>query len=183
MTEAWELPWSVVQVRFNREDEVEDGLRKAGWATYAPRETVELKIARRRVVVVRPLFPRYIFAACLEDGDVSATKGRPGEEKGWERHVLAVRRRSNGGSMIRPTVFRAMLAADEAGAYDRTAPKLKLPTTRFELGQLVRVVDGALNGWEVRIIAILSKREVRAALCAYGHEHEFTFDATKLAAA
>lgn len=174
MTVASDLPWCVISTGSGRERDIQAELYLAGWVTYLPMETVEHRIGRNRVVLRRPLFPRYLFAACMAGGDVSAPRAIRG--------LVAVRRRSDGGAVVRGSLMIAMQTAEAAGAFDRR-PKPKAPKKAFKLGQAVSVVDGVMTGWEARIVAILSKREVRAAVDLFGRRVELTFSTANLEAA
>lgn len=53
--------WFVAHTRPNAEDQAEHHLRRQGFAVYLPRYRKTRRHARRTELVVRPLFPRYLF--------------------------------------------------------------------------------------------------------------------------
>ena len=166
-------PWTVVACRHAREEDVASQLVDAGWLIYLPKEVRWCGGGVRRRAVKRPLFPRYVFAACLPEGDVAATAEM--------RHVIAVRRRE-GGSVVRPVLMRALMASHAAGAFDETVSKAKrcaLPAG-FRRDQQVRIVDGVLSGWEARVLEVLSSHEVRVLVDVFGKEGSFPIDTSKL---
>jgi transcriptional antiterminator RfaH len=55
--------WYVVHTQPNGEGRADLNLRRQGFATYLPRYARGRRHARRNDVVVRPLFPRYLFVA------------------------------------------------------------------------------------------------------------------------
>lgn len=53
--------WYVVHTQPHNEGRAEFNLRRQGFTTYIPRYQRERRHARRKDIVVRPLFPRYLF--------------------------------------------------------------------------------------------------------------------------
>jgi len=55
--------WYVVHTQAQSEDRADLNLRRQGFTTYLPRYLRARRHARRTEMVVRPLFPRYLFVA------------------------------------------------------------------------------------------------------------------------
>jgi transcriptional antiterminator RfaH len=56
------IQWHAVHTRPHAELEVLDHLLPQGYAAYLPRHRTWVSHARHREAVLRPLFPRYLFA-------------------------------------------------------------------------------------------------------------------------
>jgi transcription antitermination factor NusG len=168
-----QLPWSLVRTMRHREAEVRDQFVDAGWQTYMPIQTYWRGAARNKVRAERPCFEGYLFVTCFPAGDVTAPRSIRG--------IVAIRRRADGfGSIIRPSIMQRFMLADLAGALDLTREKVKPPPKVFKVGDRVRLTDGALSGFEARIIKLVSKREVIAAVELFGGDVEATCQTTDL---
>jgi transcription antitermination factor NusG len=156
------LPWSLIVTGSNMEERVQTKLIAAGWQTYLPKRVrLEWPAKRdRRVPVARPLFARYFFATCGEDGDVEATRDLRG--------LVAVRRfREGRASIIRPKLMLRLMVAEAAGAFDDTREAVRPAVV---CGARVKLMGTALSGFEARIHQVLSQREVVAAIDFFGRE-------------
>lgn len=155
-----ELPWCLVRTAYRREVSVRDDLVEAGWDTYLPLTTAWEGRARRKHRATRPLFPGYLFAACVDD---DADPAAPAEV----RHLVAIRRPAM-KRVIRPGQMLRLMLADGLGAFDYTKEKPQLPSHGLAVGDLVKVLDGPFHGFEARIEEVLNDKRVVAHLWLFG---------------
>lgn len=130
-------PWLAIRCHGGREAEAEQRLRRQGYEAWLPLCRVRIKHARKTEIVLRPLFPRYLFLA-LTDEALRPVENTPGVAE-----VL----RTAAGKLARvpvPTIecIRSRVDAD-GGAVDLTPVP---PGQRFSLRELVRVSRGPFAG-------------------------------------
>lgn len=173
MTDAMDLPWCVVGTAHHKERDVQAELHMAGWATYLPIRVSNAGGGRKRKFVRRPLFERYVFAACEAHGDITAPRGIRG--------VVAVRRHPDGRSVVRLRIMRALQQAELLGAFDASVEHaVAAACGEIAKGQMVSIVAGALYGWEARIVEVISRSKVRASFTLFREEREAIFDTAHL---
>jgi transcription antitermination factor NusG len=170
-----DLPWCVVVVRPGRETAVQAELALAGWSTYLPMQTMWVCKRPHRHRVNRPLFARYLFAACNAGGDLAATSA--------SEDVTAVRRSDSGKSVVSPVLLARLMLTELAHGLDLTYEKPRAAKKALACGQPVKVRAGVLNGFDAMIVKVLSEREVVARVLLFGNLIEPTFQTAGLEAA
>lgn len=151
MTQSYSGPlWHVVYVEPRYEADVREDMTKLGFETYAPMENRWGAVRGRKVIIHRPLFPRYVFAAVdhyrQDWGDlvhvdgVIDVLGRPDNDFAPPSYVPA------------SWIF-AMQKAEQAGVFDRTVNN----ASKFKVGERVRVEDGPFSGFDAVIQEFIAK--------------------------
>jgi transcriptional antiterminator RfaH len=147
------------------ETKVLDQLLRQGYPAYLPRYRARVSHARRRQTVLRPLFPRYLFAGI----DRASMRWRPILSTFGVADVV----RAGDEPVVVPSkIGAAVWAREEAGDFGWLNPNHSL-----RLGELVRVTAGAFEDMvgmlvelrdQDRIVALREwlGRAVRAQLCA-----------------
>ena len=123
--------WYVVYTHVNAETRAVAHLRRQGYRTYLPLCGRIRRHARRRELVRRPLFPRYLFVWL----DIFKTPWRPILSTVGISQVLM---REGRPLAVPEGVVEGILGAEAQGAFDRD------PSQRFSPGDPVRVMDGPL---------------------------------------
>lgn len=121
--------WSVVQVQPRAEEKARQHLANQGFAPYLPRYRRRVRHARRIEMVLRPLFPGYLFVQL----DPAKTRWRS------INGTVGVRRVLTDGEAPRHVpdriVDEIMAREDETGAVTLLPPA-------FVRGQPVRIIEG-----------------------------------------
>lgn len=160
-------PWCVVMTKRHKEGDVQAALALSGWDSYLPMQTRWAGPSRLKRRVRHPLFPRYLFAACAPDGDIAA----PAEIK----DVVTVYRSTCGRSMVRPDLLARMMLTEANHGFDLTYELPKPVHKTFLRGDVVKVTDGVLKGFDAKIEKVLNAREVIAAYVLFGRAGVATF--------
>ena len=157
------ISWYAVHTQPHAEAKALDNLLRQGYRAYLPRGRVEIRHARRRQLVLRPLFPRYLFAGLdratmlwrpiLSTFGVSDIVRAGGEPAPVPAEIVGgLREREATGEFDRPTQGRAL----------RVGELVRVTAGAFEdmLGRLVELRD------EERVVVLLELlgRSVRAQL-------------------
>jgi transcriptional antiterminator RfaH len=155
--------WYAVYTRPRAEDTALDNLLRQGYRAYLPRYRTAVSHARRRQMVSRPLFPRYLFAgvdrASMPWRPILSTIGVSGMVRAGEAPVP-----------VPDGLLVALRAQEAAGLFDRIGGRRPL-----NVGELVRVSVGAFRDMvgqlvelrdQDRIVVLLELlgRQVRAGL-------------------
>lgn len=136
---AADLQWLALATHAHRERAAEENLRRQGYATYCPVIQKSVRHARKSQLVLRPLFPGYIFAGVAPDAS-------------WKtmHSTIGVRRVICNGE--RPCIlgsdFVAALRARELGGV------IVKPVHPYQQGQQVRLTSGAFGGLVATIIEV-----------------------------
>lgn len=153
--------WFVVYTNIRCENRAVMGLEAKGFDCFLPQITKEITHARRKVIVNRPLFPRYIFVAFDPERDewfhpIQSTNG-------VERLI-----RNNDIPVRMPEAEIAKLrAAQDAGQFDLR--DLRPDGVSFEPGELVRVSGGPFADLNAEVLAMLpDKQRVEVLLNLFG---------------
>jgi transcriptional antiterminator RfaH len=85
MTTLPEARWYVVQTQINGEARAASNLERQGFEAYLPRYLTRRSHARKVDMVVRPLFPRYLFVAI----DLAAQRWRSIQSTIGVSHLVA----------------------------------------------------------------------------------------------
>ncbi|MBV8132688.1 MAG: transcriptional activator RfaH, partial [Alphaproteobacteria bacterium] len=108
-------------------------LLRQGYFAYLPRYRTWVSHARRRQTVLRPLFPRYLFAGT----DRASMRWRPILSTFGVADVV---RAGDEPATVPSKIVATIRAREEAGDFDRLHPQHSL-----RLGELVRVTAGAFE--------------------------------------
>ena len=131
--------WYVVHSQPRREQIAAGHLAEQGYTVHLPTLRREIRHARRRRVVARPLFPRYLFVAV----DVAAERWRPIL---GTRGVSALMMDGERPRPAPPGVVEALIAAsDGQGGYDFSADLARGSRCAFSRGRSRRI-SGAWSG-------------------------------------
>ena len=159
------IHWYAVYTQPHAEAKAMEHLLRQDFSAYLPRYRTWVSHARRRQVVLRPLFPRYLFAgvdrAFMPWRPLLSTIG-----------VTDVVRAGEEPTAVPPEVLAVIREREELGAFDRLDPKQSL-----SLGGQVRVTAGAFEDMvsglvelrdhdRVVVLLELLRRAVRAQLPA-----------------
>lgn len=150
--------WYVVHTQPNNEARAEANLRRQGFATYLPRYLRERRHARRKDVVSRPLFPRYLFVGLDLDRDrwrsVQSTFGVSNLVMVGEKPICLsvdvideIRRREDGNGYV----------------------ALGLPAG-LKPGSMVRLVDGLFSDCQGMLERIADSQRVAVLLSLLGRK-------------
>lgn len=124
------IVWYAVHTRARAEATAAEHLRRQGYAVYLPLERVWVRHARRRTMVKRPVFPRYLFVGVDRDTmpwrPILSTVG-----------VADVVRAGEQPTEVAREVIALLGEREHAGAFDRLTA-----SRRFKPGDVVRVVEG-----------------------------------------
>jgi transcriptional antiterminator RfaH len=125
--------WYAVYTRPRAEGTARDNLLRQGYSAYLPRCRIVISHARRRQSVLRPLFPRYLFAGV----DRASMRWRPILST---RGVSGVVRAGDEPVPVPAGLVAALRAQEAAGLFNRIAARPAL-----KVGELVRVTVGAFQ--------------------------------------
>ncbi len=142
------IRWYAVYTRPHAETKALDHLLRQGYCAYLPRFRTQITHARRRQVVLRPLFPRYLFA------------GVGGGTMRWHpiRSTFGVTdlvRAGDEPATVPSEVVEAIREREQAGGFDRLGLQRSL-----RLGELVRVTAGALEDLVGRLVELRDQDRV-----------------------
>lgn len=126
------IDWLVAQTRPQAETKAEEHLRRQGFAVYLPRYLKIRRHARRREVVARPLFPRYLFVGI----DPVRSMWRSIRSTVGVSHLIAF---GDKPVLVPPGIVDEIRAREDENGMVAMNPELRLAK-----GDPVRVIDGAL---------------------------------------
>lgn len=158
-----DIQWFVAQTRVNGEEKARFNLERQGYTVYLPRYQKRRRHARRVDIVLRPLYPRYLFV------------GFDAQTKGWRaiNSTLGVSRIVSVGEAP------AQVGADIIEAIRRSENHDGLveldPLSTLKTGDRIEVVEGAFtsrlglyeglsDNQRVSILLDILGRKVRVAL-------------------
>jgi transcriptional antiterminator RfaH len=127
------ISWYAVFTHPHGEPKALEHLLRQGYSAYLPRYRTRVSHARRQQTVLRPLFPRYLFAGI----DRESMRWRPILST---IGVVDVVRVGDEPAAVPSRVVAAIRAREKAGDFDRFNPQHSL-----RLGELVRVTTGAFE--------------------------------------
>lgn len=142
------ISWYAVLTRPQAESTALANLLRQGYEAYLPRCRVRVSHARRREIVLRPLFPRYLFAGL----DHAVKPWRP------IRSTFGVAGLVQFGDEPAPVpenIIRSLREREEAGAFDRVSTEQSL-----RIGDLVRVTEGAFEDMIGRLVELRDQDRV-----------------------
>jgi transcriptional antiterminator RfaH len=142
------IGWYAVYTHPHAETKALEHLLRQGYSAYLPRYRTRVSHARRRQIVLRPLFPRYLFAgidrASMPWRPILSTFG-----------VTDVVRNGDEPTPVPSEIVSAIEEREKAGAFDRGNPQQSL-----RLGELVRVTAGALEDMVGRLVELRDQDRV-----------------------
>jgi transcriptional antiterminator RfaH len=134
------IGWYAVYTQPHAETKAAENLLRQGYSAYLPRYRTWIRHARRRQAVLRPLFPRYLFAgvdrALMPWRPILSTVG-----------VTDVVRAGEDPTAVPLEVLAAIREREELGAFDRLDARQSL-----SLGGRVRVTAGAFEDMVGRLV-------------------------------
>jgi len=125
--------WYAVYTQPHAESKALEHLQRQGYGAYLPRYRTRVSHARRRQIVLRPLFPRYLFAAI----DRATMPWRPILSTVGVTDIV---RAGDEPAPVPAEIVTAIRERENTGAFDRVDSRQVL-----RLGELVRVTTGAFE--------------------------------------
>jgi transcriptional antiterminator RfaH len=136
------ISWYAVYTRPQAEAKALDNLLRQGYAAYLPRYRTEVSHARRRRSVLRPVFPRYLFAGI----DRAAMRWRPILSTSGVSDVV---RAGDEPMPVMPEIVEVLRERERTGVFDRLARRRSL-----RLGERVRISAGAFEDMIGRLVEL-----------------------------
>jgi transcriptional antiterminator RfaH len=142
------IAWYAVHTQPNAEARAEENLSRQGYGVYLPRYRRWVRHARRREIVQRPLFPRYLFTrfdrALMPWRPILSTIG-----------VSAIVCGNDGPAPVPPQVVESLRAHAAEGLFDEL-----MPARRLQMGDRVRITEGPLENVVGRLAAASAEERV-----------------------
>jgi transcriptional antiterminator RfaH len=136
------IAWYAVYAQPHAEAKAAEHLLRQGYSAYLPRYRTRISHARRRQTVLRPLFPRYLFAgvdrATMPWRPILSTIG-----------VTDVVRAGDEPTPVPREVITAIREREAIGAFDRLDPRRSL-----RVGEPVRVTAGVFEDMVGRLVEL-----------------------------
>ncbi len=142
----------------NREFFAEANLKRSEFEVYCPRYERMISHARKRVLVLRPLFPNYLFVRSAMGlfglGDVKRTPG-----------VSSLAARDLHSALVPDTIIAGLRARENEYG------KIQLGADRFRAGEAVRLARGPFADIEAVFVEKHDERRCRILLSMLGKQH------------
>jgi transcriptional antiterminator RfaH len=165
------IAWYAVHTRPHAEAKALENLLRQGYEAYLPRYRTEIRHARRRQTVLRPLFPRYLFAGI----DRNAMRWRPILSTAGVSDLV---RSGDEPLPVAPEIVEALRSQEGAGAFDALARR-RLPA----IGERVRISAGAFEDMIGRLIELRDQDRVVVLLDLLGRKVRAQIEAVSVEAA
>jgi transcriptional antiterminator RfaH len=165
------ISWYAVHTRPQAETKALENLLRQGYEAYLPRYRTQIRHARRLQTVLRPLFPRYLFAGI----DRTAMPWRPILSTVGVSDLV---RSGDGPLPVAPEIVEALRAQEGAGGFDALARR-RGP----RLGDLVRISAGAFEDMIGRLIELRDQDRVVVLLDLLGRKVRAQIEADSVEAA
>ncbi len=165
------ISWYAVYTRPQAEAKALDNLLRQGYAAYLPRYRTQISHARRRQSVLRPVFPRYLFAGI----DRAAMRWRPILSTSGVSDVV---RAGDEPMPIASEIVAALRERESAGAFDRLVRRRSLRP-----GELVRISAGAFEDMVGRLVELKDQDRVVVLLEVLGRTVRTQIEAASVEAA
>ena len=160
--------WYVARTKTGGELRARLNLERQGFGTFLPREPRQMKRGRQQVVVLKALFPGYIFV----DLDLTSPRwGVVNNTFGIARLVTGAEGRP--ARMPAGSVEALMARVDDDGC-------LK-PPEEIEVGAEMRIVSGAFANWVAEVVAAPDPTRIRLLLDLMGQKVTVTTTRENLA--
>jgi len=151
-------PWVCVRSEPHRESFAEGNLSRVGFEVYCPRYERQISHSRRRQIVMRPLFPSYLFVySSLGLDGMGSLRRTPGVRSLAARDLK---------SALVPDALISSLRASE-----NHAGCVELSIDQFMRGQTVRVTAGPFADLEAVFVEKHDERRCRILLSLLGKQH------------
>jgi len=163
--------WFVVHTRANEEQRALGHLQRQGFTAYLPQCRRWRRHARRRELVRRPLFPRYLFVAL----DLESARWRP------ILSTVGVAGLVQHGERPTPVpegVVEELRACEAAGEFDVTHS-----AARLRLGDVVRITSGPFADLIGKFSGMADRERVFVLLDLLGRHAKTAVPATAVAPA
>jgi transcriptional antiterminator RfaH len=164
------ISWYAVYTRPQAEATALANLVRQGYQVYLPRCRVRISHARRREVMLRPLFPRYLFAgldrALMPWWPIRSTFGVAGLVQAGKEPAA-----------VPEEIITGLRDCEAAGTFDRLFPQRSM-----RLGDLVRVTEGAFQDMVGRLIELRDQDRVIVLLDLLGRTVRTQFEAVTVEA-
>ncbi|MFL5269744.1 MAG: transcription termination/antitermination protein NusG [Stellaceae bacterium] len=142
------MNWYAVYTQPHAEPKALEHLLRQGYCAYLPRFRAKVSHARRRQTVLRPLFPRYLFAGV----DRATMPWRPILSTVGVSHIVGTREEP---TSVPAEIIAAIREREDSGAFDRFDCRQNL-----RLGDLVRVTAGAFEDMLGRLVELRDQDRV-----------------------
>jgi transcriptional antiterminator RfaH len=150
--------WFVVYTHPHAEEKALANLRRQGYDGYLPACRRWRRHARRREIVRRPLFPRYLFVAF----DAMSTRWRPILSTAG---VAGLVRQGDHPLAVPAGIVEQIRDGERTGRFDELAP-----VARLAAGALVRIKDGPFGELIGRLQSLADGDRVNVLLQLLGRE-------------
>jgi transcriptional antiterminator RfaH len=166
-----ETVWYAVHTRPRAERTALQNLLRQGYSAYLPCYRTAVSHARRRQSVLRPLFPRYLFAgldrAKMRWRPILSTFGVSGVVRAGDEPVP-----------VADAIMASLREREAAGVFDCIATRHAL-----RVGELVRITAGAFEDLVGRLLELDDQDRVVVLLEVLGREVRTRLGATAIEAA
>jgi transcriptional antiterminator RfaH len=142
------ITWYAAYTQLHGEAKAVDHLRNQGYALYLPRYRRLVRHARKRVLVVRPLFPRYLFVGL----DRLTQRWRPIRSTVG---VVGLVASGDEPVPVAPEVIETLRRREQDGAFD-----LLSPAQHLRAGDAVRVIEGPFEDLIGRLLSVADHERV-----------------------
>jgi transcriptional antiterminator RfaH len=150
------ISWYAAYTQSHAEDKALDHLQRQGYSVYLPRYRRWVRHARKRMLVYRPLFPRYLFVGL----DRLTQLWRP------IRSTVGVAGLVSSGDEpvpVPPEIIEALRRREGEGGFD-----LLSPVQSVSPGDAVRVIDGPFQDLVGRLLGVADHERVFVLLDVLG---------------
>jgi transcriptional antiterminator RfaH len=165
------ITWYAAYTQPHAEMKAVAHLARQGYITYLPRCRRWCRHARKRSLVLRPLFPRYLFVGLdpLRQGcrPIRSTVGVIGLVSSGDLPVV-----------VASEIVESIRQREAEGAFDLSAP-----AQRLRSGDLVRVTEGPFENMLGRLLALADDQRVYVLLELLGRSVRTEFAAAAIEAA
>jgi transcriptional antiterminator RfaH len=142
------ITWYAAYTQPHGEAKAVDHLRRQGYALYLPRYRRFVRHARQRALVLRPLFPRYLFVGL----DRLTQRWRPIRSTVG---VIGLVASGDEPLPVAPEVIETLQRREQDGAFD-----LLSPAQRLQAGDAVRVTEGPFEDLIGRLLSVADHERV-----------------------
>lgn len=163
--------WIAANTAPNAEIAVRDAVAALDYQVLVPTGMVEMTKSRQRMLVERPVFPRYVFIGLPVGMSWYPIRGVTG--------VSGILSSAGGPRPVPDAAIKRLRAAVEADAFTKAAQ------VRFHEGQAVRVNFGTseMDAFVGRLMSTLPANRIEIVFHSLGREHRSTVDVDKVRAA